>query len=281
MPNWCSNHLDIDGPIPVVDHFLVVFAKRGFAGHKPEPKDPDSDPEYDWDEWRNRNWGTKWNVTDEDWSVVSKEVNGDRKMVRLSLTTAWSPPTEWLRAVAGCYLDRPMHFRLAFLEEGMCFSGVVEFWCETKIERSIDGSLWHDESFHVAAYRDALIEFGSDARISYSFVAHISGARLKISERLLQRYPSLVQMKDALELGDRDRAVALIRPLFHCMFDGKRVCSMVDLLSDSFDGDTEGNEHVETEVEDVRMEDDFLIVSAQAQFSAEFAVPFVSLRDFL
>ena len=168
----------------MVDHFLAVFTESGFAGYKAEPDNAETNPQYDWYQWRTRNWGTKWNVGKDDWSVITEEEVGDRKVVTLSLTTAWSPPIAWLRAVAAKYFDRPVHFRLAFLEEGNCFSGVVEFWCEEKTERSTSGSLMANDPFQTAAYRDALIEFDSDAAITYTFIAEIVGARLPMSPRV-------------------------------------------------------------------------------------------------
>ncbi|MCE5310696.1 MAG: hypothetical protein LLG20_23905 [Acidobacteriales bacterium] len=278
MPNWCSNHLDIDGPIAVVDHFLAVFAERGFAWHKPEPEGAESDPQYDWHEWRTRNWGTKWNVARDYWSVVSAETTGDCKRVRISFMTAWSPPDAWLRAVAARYLDRPVHFRLAFLEEGMGFSGVVEIWCEGKIEQTIVGSCVSEDPFDTVAYREALFEFDSDAWIPYSVVAEIHGARLRVSSEMSARYPWLAQARDALLSGQGEKALKLIGPSIRSTFDAREVESAEELLSSVGPACPDGN--IQTDIETVTFHGDTLTVSARVHFSAAFAVPFVSVEDF-
>lgn len=281
MPNWCSNYLDIEGPTSIVDHFLTLFRNNGFAGHKPEPGNAQSDPQYDWYSWRVRNWGTKWNVTEDDWSVISETSAGDRKVVRLSLLTAWSPPIEWLRAAAAYYLDRPVHFRLAYLEEGNCFSGVVEFWCEEKLERATARGLSDGDPFQTAAHRDALIEFGSDAAIGYTFAAEIAGARLQIPPRMVARYPSLAQVESALALGERDRARNLIATEVGCAFDPTKVRGGVELLSaNAYDCSDDGEEALQIEVEEVLFDGGTLVVSVRANLSIAFAVPFVSVPDF-
>jgi hypothetical protein len=281
MPNWCSNRLDIYGPSAVVDHFLAVFRASGFAGHKAEPDDADTDPQDDWYGWRKRNWGTKWNVTKDDWSVVNEEVNGDRKMVRLFLLTAWCPPIAWLRAVAASYLYRPVTFTLAFLEEGERFSRGVEFWCEQTMERRTSGSFMGTDPFQAAAYRDALIEFDADAAITYTFIAEIVGARLSMSPLVSARYPSVSQGENALAPGDRGKTADLIRHSIHCTFDPTAVESAVDPLSRSFCDDMPAeDEGLQIEVEDVTIDRGSLVVSARAEFQVAFAVPFVSLQDF-
>jgi hypothetical protein len=279
VPNWCSNKLEIDGPAGCVDHFMALFAKSGFAGHRPEPGNADCDPQYDWYQWRKHNWGCKWNVTDEDWSLRTEEVTGDLRTVCLSLTTAWSPPIEWLRVAAAYYIDRPVHFRLTFLQEGNDFSGVIEFACEAKIERVTTGSVASDDPFQTAAHRSALIEFDSDAAITYTFVAEIAGARLPITPTMSAKYPPIAQAKAALDLGDRDRALGLIRRAIRCTFDVAGVEDAVPFLSRSFDDGGEDDES-RVDVEEITFESDALVISATCHFSIAFAVPFVSRRDF-
>ena len=279
VPNWCISKLEIDGPTGSVDHFMAIFTKSGFAGHKPEPDNPDINPQYDWYSWRTKHWGTKWNVAEDGWSIIGDEAVDDRRRLTLSLMTAWSPPIEWLRTAAACYLDRPVHFRLAYLEEGNGFSGVVEFWCESKIERTTSGNPARDDPFATVAYREALIEFDSDAAITYTFVAEIAGARLPITPTMSAKYPSIAQAKAALDLGDRDRALGLIRGAIRCTFDAGKVEDAVPFLSRSFDDGGEDDES-RVDVEEIAFESDALVISATCHFSIAFAVPFVSRRDF-
>jgi hypothetical protein len=258
---------------------VAGFLANGFADKVPEPAVAKMDPEYDLLEWCCTHWGTKWNVPAEDLNVTRDEQNDGNRTVKIDFDTAWSPPIAWLRTIAELYLDRPLYIKLSYIEPAMCFCGAVEFSCEHKSERITTGSLGSDDPFETVAYRNALIEFDSDAAIDYEVVANISGGRLPITPQVAARYRSVVGAKDALACRNRQEALDLIGAAIRSTFDPTKVKSA--LLSQPSEYDSPGgHDSVQTEVENLTFDGDVLVVSAQARFSVAFGVPFVSLRDF-
>ena len=153
MPNWCSNHLTIEGDSKQLKEFLEK-SKRitnladeeeffSFSGTYPEPdyettpvartypeiraeyilgKDKEkallNEPEVyegSWWDWRIQNWGTKWEPSDTCFHNQTEE------SVEISFGTAWGPPVEWLEKVRKDFPD--LIFQLEYDEPGMCFGG--------------------------------------------------------------------------------------------------------------------------------------------------------------
>jgi hypothetical protein len=151
MPNWCSNHLTIEGDSKQLKEFLEksitdvaeeeeIFT---FSGTYPEP-DYDTTPvartypeisatykkgkekeeilkneptirKGSWWDWRVQNWGTKWEPSD---VVIYTQT---KNILEISFETAWSPPIEWLEKVHQDFPD--LIFDLEYEESGMGFGG--------------------------------------------------------------------------------------------------------------------------------------------------------------
>ena len=116
MPNWCSNEVEIYGEKEAIAKFdeecFTDFKGTpvlDFAKVMPEPDydQPQKDGTHnngvqkelhdvmpDWWNWRNNNWGTKWNlVPDPEGNLTGYEVTGQSEdFLQLEFETAWSPP---------------------------------------------------------------------------------------------------------------------------------------------------------------------------------------------
>ena len=139
MPNWCENTLDITGPEDSVNRF-IMFAKGeetdngtiiplSFDSLYPEPNYDEvevfptitvspvgnSSNMPDWWNWRNSNWGTKWDLDNH--TTFDSGVGWANYM----FDTAWGPPIELFVKVAADYPD--LKFTLTYGESGMWFSG--------------------------------------------------------------------------------------------------------------------------------------------------------------
>jgi len=131
MPNWCQNHLTIDGPRDQLVAFrdaakmmredgkLVPF-QIGQIVPEPPKGDPRCIPSerhqggWDWYSWRVQNWGSKWDVCD----VTLKE-DGDRLVY--AFDSAWAPPREGIRRVSMAFPALTLTY--AWFEWGMQFYG--------------------------------------------------------------------------------------------------------------------------------------------------------------
>jgi hypothetical protein len=144
MPNWCENILTVEGAPDEVQKFRNenTFVEVGeqyhmaagetrvlplsFEALSPTPRNPDgtliAGPAGagmpDWYDWRIKNWGTKWDLSDQ------TQVSTTPGHIEYRFDTAWSPPVEWLAHVADVYPK--LSFDLYYREDGMCFEGVAE-----------------------------------------------------------------------------------------------------------------------------------------------------------
>ncbi len=133
MPNWCRNKLTITGPEAAVQDF-----KRRAVGHSPwSPTEGDPEvlnfhclvpvPEhilnagyesagYDWER---VNWGCKWGAAN---PSILDEWEG---CLIYEFDTAWSPPMEFLQAVANKW--PALTCVLEYDEPGMAYKGLAKF----------------------------------------------------------------------------------------------------------------------------------------------------------
>lgn len=137
MPNWCENELDVVGPENSVSHF--INNAKATIEDKIIPLSFDSlypEPNYDevevfpniidspagnssnmpgWWNWRNSNWGTKWDLDSH------TQFDSGVGWANYIFDTAWGPPVELFDKVAADYPS--LKFTLTFGESGMWFSG--------------------------------------------------------------------------------------------------------------------------------------------------------------
>jgi len=144
MPNWCDNKIIIEHDDPkMIQKFVKSYNEDKVCGtFIPEPDyskvpvykkwDPfmarlfpdmdlskPVDPESVWYEWRNQNWGIKWDFGRDDIDVI--DVNSETTEVTVSFLTPWAPPETLYE-----YLTEELGFRIhaEFYECGNNFLGV-------------------------------------------------------------------------------------------------------------------------------------------------------------
>ena len=129
MPNWCENKLVLKHADRAMLERVVDSFRNGpglFSEFLPMPKEledttaPGDQP--NWYDWRWDNWGTKWDVRQDDKSrsSCSKISEIEDNTVTLQFMTAWSPPMEWLAKIS----ILAFVFKLAYEEPGMLFYGI-------------------------------------------------------------------------------------------------------------------------------------------------------------
>ena len=149
MPNWCFNEVHVDGS----EEDIAKFTEECFTNHKgvavldfskvlPEPDydKPKKDGTHndgvqtelssvmpDWWNWRNDNWGTKWNlVPNHDGDLTSYDVvaQGD-DYINLTFDTAWSPPDGIYEAITEKYPDLSVSW--FYREDGVQMAGWLPY----------------------------------------------------------------------------------------------------------------------------------------------------------
>jgi len=136
MPNWCNNsiklyncdepfdqavkdYLTTDGDETILD-FQKIIPMPEELKNTTSPTPDDINPELqktllekygadNWYDWSVKHWGTKWNCCD---PFINE--------LGMSFTTAWSPPTPVIEALAKLIKK---DLRMTYVEEGMGFCG--------------------------------------------------------------------------------------------------------------------------------------------------------------
>ena len=149
MPNWCSNEVEIYGE----KEDIAKFVEECFTDFKgtpvldfnkvmPEPDydQPQKDGTHnngvqkelhdvmpDWWNWRNTNWGTKWNlVPDPEGNLTGYEVVGqDDGFIQLEFETAWSPPNGIYNEIWAKYPDLTVNW--FYREDGCQLAGWLPY----------------------------------------------------------------------------------------------------------------------------------------------------------
>ena len=126
MPNHCDQQVTITGPralISQIEENLMHSEARFCDLIAPMPFEmwvaPDQGNVGAWYEWRNENWGTKWDVCEVEGVGRRLICDGTTKEVEFRCWTAWAPPIPiWDRLVdLGCKVEAD------YQDEGGMFEG--------------------------------------------------------------------------------------------------------------------------------------------------------------
>ena len=98
MPNWCENHVTINGDTHTIQKLVDV--KFDFAVIKPEPTWEANDDDS-WYDWRLENWGCKWNRDEQSIHVLDY----DSVSATFSFLTPWGPPLAIYEALQEMSVD--------------------------------------------------------------------------------------------------------------------------------------------------------------------------------
>jgi hypothetical protein len=116
MPNWCSNEVVITANDPAVIEKIMSIAPGEDSEFSMENFVPTPNELLEgtgWYEWRIKEWGTKWDMSELYMSTSERSIS-------LGYSTAWSPNIAFWESFSKFY---PVKISHQYLEEGMCFIG--------------------------------------------------------------------------------------------------------------------------------------------------------------
>ena len=165
MPNWCNNNVEISGPNKIIDQIeKIVDESKNTEGQGlldwmvPMPKElretqadgterKDFIKKYghsDWYGWANENWGTKWDISSEFYSV-DRQYHNRVSTIRFGFDSAWAPPltafADWLINNEECSL------KCWYYEPGCDFAGEWDNHDDQCIEISKEASNGSEDRF--------------------------------------------------------------------------------------------------------------------------------------
>jgi len=121
MPNWCENILTIESPSDELQSYLQ---KNSLSFEKIKPTPPELLEGSGWYDWRVSNWGTKWDLDEQEQRDVFEQfmLNSDH-IQQATFMTAWSPPCQAIAALSKKFPNDK--FVLRYVEFGMGFAGTA------------------------------------------------------------------------------------------------------------------------------------------------------------
>ena len=210
MPNWCDNHISITGPNSVMDklekviqteegllQFMLPMPKELADTTSPFPKDATPEEKAqriknldkygfdNWYDWRNENWGTKWDVN-EYYGFDRQYINDDESQISVGFSSAWGPPLQAFQE----FIDKhPVILEARYYEPGCDFMGIWDNGDDTCYECSKYGSdddFWKsgdgailDESFNIV---ENLIEWEEEQEPKEEVTEYMKGNPVNIGE---------------------------------------------------------------------------------------------------
>ena len=120
MPNWCENILTIEDCSPELASYLK---ENGFSFEKIKPTPPELLEGSGWYDWRVSNWGTKWDLDEQDQRSVAEQLVSDSCEFSAIFMTAWAPPCQAIAALSEKFPND--EFVLRYVEFGMGFAGTA------------------------------------------------------------------------------------------------------------------------------------------------------------
>lgn len=143
MPNWCNNYAEIHGPKAVINQLHAAMQEGRFFGHmRPEPNYDEVDvlptfpgivgnnepvkKESAWWDWRVQNWGTKWELGEDELqhNFTIEEGDTDYAVIKGSFDTAWSPACDAFQFFADS--NEGVEVTVYYYEPGMGFCGIYD-----------------------------------------------------------------------------------------------------------------------------------------------------------
>lgn len=157
MPNWCSNLIEITGN--EADIQTILEAKMSFNKLLPSQvfSIEDDPTRVKTITWRQRNWGTKWDIVDEEKNQLIDGNNVElcvsiEDCIKADILTAWSPPIAFFENLTSQMEDLQVTMR--FWEPGSELVGeVVVYAGNTHLEKIIDEvefiRNWFDSEYEI------------------------------------------------------------------------------------------------------------------------------------
>jgi len=155
MPNHCEQQVTITGPralISQIEDNLNCKEARFCDLISPMPFEmwiaPDQGNVGAWYEWRNENWGTKWDVCEVEIETARTEMSPDKRTLEFRCWTAWAPPIPiWDRLVdLGCKVEADYQDEGGMFE-GTYRDGLDECWVPAADEEdmNLDKDVYEEE----------------------------------------------------------------------------------------------------------------------------------------
>jgi hypothetical protein len=113
MPNWATNTVRIVSTEDVIDQ--LEEHKLSFNHFVPRPESE----EENWYNWNLENWGTKWDINDDDLMIDRQ----DEEIINFEFLTAWSPPIKFFHNLAKLF--KKIYIECNYYEEGNGFKGYL------------------------------------------------------------------------------------------------------------------------------------------------------------
>jgi hypothetical protein len=120
MPNWCENKLSIMDCSPELESYLK---ENGLSFEKIKPTPPELLEGNGWYDWRLENWGTKWDLSEEEQREVADQLISEIADFQATFMTAWSPPLQAIAALSEMFPND--QFTLDYFESGCWFAGTA------------------------------------------------------------------------------------------------------------------------------------------------------------
>ena len=147
MPNWCNNKLVIEDCSIELEQYLKA---EGFSFEKMNPT-PTHLLEDGWYDWRISNWGTKWDLDENEQREVAEGLISDSTDFCAYFNTAWSPPCQAIAALSEKFPNDS--FILDYVELGGWFAGTAHI---------SDGSISEEQEEDVARFAQEVFDYELD-----------------------------------------------------------------------------------------------------------------------
>lgn len=120
MPNWNENKLSIMDCSPELESYLK---ENGLSFEKIKPTPPELLEGNGWYDWRLENWGTKWDLSEEEQREVADQLISEIADFQAIFMTAGSPPLQAIAALSEIFPHD--QFALDYFESGCWFAGTA------------------------------------------------------------------------------------------------------------------------------------------------------------